>query len=146
LLPRIDGEGKTVRVTAGSLLGKTSPVKTFSNLFYADAALNSGASLLLNNEYEERGIYLLEGDVEIHGQTFEPGRLLVFSSGDEITIKAVSAARFVLFGGEPLDSPRHLWWNFVSSSRERIEQAKSDWKSGRFPPVPGDSEFIPLPE
>jgi redox-sensitive bicupin YhaK (pirin superfamily) len=145
-LPRIDGEGKTVRVIAGSFFGKASPVNTFSKLFYADAALDRGASLVLDNEYEERGIYLLEGDVEIQGQTFEPGRLLVFSSGDEITIKAVSAARMVLFGGEPLDGPRHLWWNFVSSSRARIEQAKADWKSGRFAPVPGDSEFIPLPE
>ena len=145
-LPQIDGEGKTVRIIAGSLFGKASPVKTLSQLFYADAALDSGASLVLNNDYDERGIYLLEGDVDIHGQRFEPGRLLVFSSGDEITIKAVSAARFVLFGGEPLDSPRHLWWNFVSSSLERIEQAKSDWKSGRFAPVPGESEFIPLPE
>jgi redox-sensitive bicupin YhaK (pirin superfamily) len=146
LLPQIDGEGKTVRIIAGSLFGKASPVKTLSQLFYADAAVDSGASLLLNNDYDERGIYLLEGDVDIHGQRFEPGRLLVFSSGDEITIKAVSAARFVLFGGEPLDSPRHVWWNFVSSSSERIEQAKSDWQSGRFAPVPGDSEFIPLPE
>ena len=145
-LPQIEGEGKTVRIIAGSLFGKASPVKTLSQLFYADAALDSGASLLLNNDYDERGIYLLEGDVDIHGQRFEPGRLLVFSSGDEITIKALSAARFVLFGGEPLDSPRHLWWNFVSSSLERIEQAKSDWKSGRFAPVPGESEFIPLPE
>ena len=145
-LPQIEGEGKTVRIIAGSLFGKESPVKTLSRLFYADAALDAGASLLLNNDYNERGIYLLEGDVDIHGQRFEPGRLLVFSSGDEITIKAVAAARFVLFGGEPLDSPRHLWWNFVSSSPERIEQAKSDWKSGRFAPVPGESEFIPLPE
>ena len=145
-LPQIEGEGKTVRIIAGSLFGKASPVKTLSQLFYADAALDSGASLLLNNDYDERGIYLLEGDVDIHGQRFEPGRLLVFSSGDEITIKALSAARFVLFGGEPLDSPRHLWWNFVSSSLERLEQAKSDWKSGRFAPVPGESEFIPLPE
>ena len=145
-LPQIDGEGKTVRVIAGSLFGKASPVKTLSQLFYADAALASGASLVLNNDYDERGIYLLEGDVDIHGQRFAPGRLLVFSSGDEITIKAISAARLVLFGGEPLDSPRHLWWNFVSSSPERIEQAKSDWKSGRFAPVPDESEFIPLPE
>ena len=145
-LPQIEGEGKTVRVIAGSLFGKASPVKTLSPLFYADAALASGASLVLNNDYDERGIYLLEGDVDIHGQRFAPGRLLVFSSGDEITIKAISAARLVLFGGEPLDSPRHLWWNFVASSPERIEQAKSDWKSGRFAPVPGDSEFIPLPE
>jgi len=146
LLPQIEGEGKTVRVIAGSLFGRASPVKTFSKLFYGDTVCRPGASLSLNNEYEERGIYLLEGAVDIHGQRFEPGRLLVFSSGDEITIKAVSAARFVLFGGEPLDNPRHLWWNFVSSSSERIEQAKSDWKNGRFAPVPGDSEFIPLRE
>jgi len=146
LLPQIEGEGKTVRVIAGSLFGRASPVKTFSKLFYGDTVCRPGASLSLNNEYAERGIYLLEGAVDIHGQRFEPGRLLVFSSGDEITIKAVSAARFVLFGGEPLDSPRHLWWNFVSSSSERIEQAKSDWKNGRFAPVPADSEFIPLPE
>ncbi|HEY3154025.1 MAG TPA: pirin family protein [Candidatus Binatia bacterium] len=146
LLPQLKGEGKTVRVIAGSLFGRISPVKTLSKLFYADAVLDSEASLVLTNEYEERGIYLLEGNVEIHGQLFEPGRLLVFSGGDEIAIRAVSAARFVVFGGEPLDSPRHVWWNFVSSSRERIEQAKADWKGGRFAPVPGDSEFIPLPE
>jgi redox-sensitive bicupin YhaK (pirin superfamily) len=145
-LPLVEGEGKRVRVIAGSFCGKASPVKTFSKLFYADAVLNSGALISLDNEYEERGIYLLEGHVEIHGQTFESGRLLVFASGDEIAIKAISSVRFVLFGGEPLDAPRHVWWNFVSSSRERIEQAKSDWKSGRFAPVPGDSEFIPLPE
>jgi redox-sensitive bicupin YhaK (pirin superfamily) len=146
VLPGIEGEGKTVRVIAGSLFGKVSPVKTLSELFYADAALNSEAVLLVDNQHEERGIYLLEGHVEIHGQTFEPGRLLVFSSGDEITIEATSAARFVLFGGEPLDGARHVWWNFVASSRERIEQAKLDWKNGRFAPVPGDPEFIPLPE
>ena len=145
-LPLVEGEGKRVRVIAGSFCGKVSPAKTFSKLFYADAVLNSGALISLDNEYEERGIYLLEGHVEIHGQTFESGRLLVFASGDEIAIKAISSVRFVLFGGEPLDAPRHVWWNFVSSSRERIEQAKSDWKSGRFAAVPGDSEFIPLPE
>ncbi|MGZ8480804.1 MAG: pirin family protein, partial [Candidatus Binatia bacterium] len=89
LLPQIEGEGKTVRIIAGALFGKAAPVKTLSQLFYADAALDSGASFLLNNDYDERGIYLLEGDVDIHGQRFAPGRLLVFSSGDEITIKAV---------------------------------------------------------
>lgn len=146
LLPQVEGEGKTVRVIAGSLFGKASPVKTFSKLFYGDTVCRPGASLLLDNEHEERGIYLLEGIVEIEGQTFEPGRLLVFSSGDEVRVKAISAARLLLFGGEPLDGPRQLWWNFVSSSRERIEQAKVDWKGGRFAPVPGDSEFIPLPE
>ena len=145
-LPQIEGEGKTIRVIAGSMFGKASPVKTLSKLFYAAAVLNSGASLVLDNQYEERGIYLLDGNVEVGGQAFEPGRLLVFSSGDEIPIKALSAARFVLFGGEPLDGPRHVWWNFVSSSRERIEEAKVDWKGRRFAPVPGESEFIPLPE
>jgi redox-sensitive bicupin YhaK (pirin superfamily) len=145
-LPRVEGEGKTVRVIAGSLFGKTSPVKALSKLFYADAFCRPGESLLLDNQHEERGIYLLEGTVEIAGQTFEPGRLLVFSSGEEVTVKALSAARLLLFGGEPLDGPRFLWWNFVSSSQERIEQAKADWKGGRFAPVPGDSEYIPLPD
>jgi len=145
-LPVIEGEGKTIRVIAGSLFGKTAPVKTFSALFYADATLQPGASLSLDNENEERAIYLLEGTVEIAGQRFEPGRLLVFSSGDIILVKAASAVRLLLLGGEPLDGPRYLWWNFVSSSRERIEQAKADWKAGRFAPVPGDAEFIPLPE
>jgi redox-sensitive bicupin YhaK (pirin superfamily) len=145
-LPVIEGEGKTVRLIAGSLFGKQSPVKTFSALFYADVSVQPGVSISLDNQHEERAIYLLEGGIEIAGQRFEPGRLLVFSSGDEITVRANSVARLLLFGGEPLDGPRHLWWNFVSSSRERIEQAKADWKAGRFAPVPGDSEFIPLPE
>jgi redox-sensitive bicupin YhaK (pirin superfamily) len=145
-LPRIEGEGKTIRVIAGSLFGRSSPVRTFSSLFYADATLESGASLELAANCEERAIYLLEGNVEIGGQPFEPGRLLVFSSGDEIVARSSAAARLLLFGGEPLDAPRHVWWNFVSSSRERIEQAKNDWKTGRFAKVPGDDEFIPLPE
>jgi redox-sensitive bicupin YhaK (pirin superfamily) len=144
-LPLVEGEGKTVRVIAGTLFGKASPVQTFSKLFYGDAVCHPGASLSIDNEHEERAIYLLEGNVEIAGQTFEPERLLIFSSGDEITVKAKSAARLLLFGGEPLDGPRYVWWNFVSSSRERIEEAKSDWKAGRFAPVPGDAEFIPLP-
>jgi hypothetical protein len=145
-LPLIEGDGKIVRVIAGSLFGKSSPVKTFSSLFYADAALQADARLSLSAEHEERAIYLLEGTVEVAGQSFEPGRLLVFSSGDEILVKANGTARLLFFGGEPLDGPRHVWWNFVSSSRERIEQAKADWKAGRFAPVPGDTEFIPLPE
>lgn len=144
-LPVIEGEGKTVRVIAGSLFGQASPVKTFSKLFYADAVCQPGASLSVSNEHEERALYLLEGTIEIAGQSFEPGRLLVFSAGDEIAVKARSAARLLLFGGELLDAPRYLWWNFVSSSRERIEQAKADWKAARFAPVPGDAEFIPLP-
>jgi redox-sensitive bicupin YhaK (pirin superfamily) len=145
-LPVVEGEGKTVRVIAGSVYDRMSPVKTLSSLFYADAKLQPDASLPIESKYTERALYLLEGNVEIAGQPFEPGRLLVFSSGDEITVKAKSVARLLLFGGEPLDGARHVWWNFVSSSRERIEQAKADWKTGRFPTVAGDNEFIPLPE
>ncbi len=145
-LPVIEDQGKSIRIIAGSLFGKTSPVKSFSTLFYADATLQPGASLPLDNEHEERAVYLLEGAVEIAGQLFKPGRLLVFSSGDTIAVKAIAAARMLLLGGEPLDGPRYLWWNFVSSSRERIEQAKAEWHAGRFAPVPGDAEFIPLPE
>jgi redox-sensitive bicupin YhaK (pirin superfamily) len=145
-LPLIEGEGKTIRVIAGSIFSKQSPVQTYSRLFYADATLQAGASMAYQNVHDERAIYLLEGNVEIAGQRFEPGRLLIFSPGDEILVKAISSLRILLFGGEPLDGPRHLWWNFVSSSRERIEQAKADWRAGRFTAVPGDDEFIPLPD
>jgi redox-sensitive bicupin YhaK (pirin superfamily) len=145
-LPVIEGEGKTIRVIAGSMFGKGSPVKTYLALYYADATLHPGASLVIDNEHAERALYLVESAVEIAGQFFEAGRLLVFSTGKTIVVKAVSAVRLALLGGEPLDGSRYRWWNFVSSSRERIEQAKADWKAGRFAVVPGDPEFIPLPE
>jgi redox-sensitive bicupin YhaK (pirin superfamily) len=145
-LPVVDGEGKTIRVIVGSLFGKTSPVKTLSGMFYADAILQPKASLSIEPEHEERAVYLVEGSVEIAGQTFESGRLLVFASGNNISVKASGPTRMLLLGGEPMDGPRHIWWNFVSSSLDRIEQAKADWKAGRFARVPGDAEFIPLPE
>ena len=145
-LPMLEGERCSVRVIAGSLFGKISPVKTFSALFYADAKLEAGATLALDPEHEERGIYVVNGAVEIAGERFESGRLLVFSGGQTIAIRASSPTRMILLGGDSMDGPRHIWWNFVSSSRERIEEAKSDWKAGRFASVPGDSEFIPLPE
>jgi redox-sensitive bicupin YhaK (pirin superfamily) len=145
-LPLLEGEKTHVRVVAGSLYGKTSPVKTLSALFYADAMLEAGAALPLAPEYEERGVYIVNGVVDIAGERFESGRLLVFSAGDTIALKANSAARMILLGGEPMDGPRHIWWNFVSSSKDRIEQAKLDWKAGRFDSVPGDPEFIPLPD
>lgn len=145
-LPIVSGEGKAVRVVAGKLLGAASPVVTLMDTFFADVALNAGASVPLDTDYEERAIYLISGAVEIAGDRFEAGRLLVFKPGDRITVKAVSAARFVMLGGAPMDGPRHIWWNFVSSRKERIEQAKADWKAGRFAAVPGETEFIPLPE
>jgi hypothetical protein len=144
-LPLIEGEGKSVRVVAGALLGQRSPVQTLSELFYAAATLATGASLPLDAEHEERAAYLLAGTVEVDGRTFAPGRLLAFAPGRPLTLRATTAARLLLLGGAPLDGPRHIWWNFVSSRKERIEQAKDDWQQGRFAGVPGETEFIPLP-
>lgn len=146
-LPQIEGEGKRARIIAGSLYGQTSPIKTVSEMFYVDAVLEPGAKLPLPAEHEERAIYIAEGAVTITGDSFAAGQLLVFHPGDEITITAADPARILLFGGEPMDGPRFIWWNFVSSSRERIEQAKEEWRTGRFDIVPGDEEeFIALPE
>jgi redox-sensitive bicupin YhaK (pirin superfamily) len=145
-LPLIADDNKEVRLIAGSLLGERSPVPTFSEMFYADARLGAGARLPLDAAHEERGLYLAEGRIEIAGDAFEAGQLLVFRPGDPITITAEQPARLLLLGGEPMDGPRHIWWNFVSSRKDRIEQAKADWKAGRFDSVPGEVEFIPLPD
>ncbi len=145
-LPLLDGEGKRVRVIAGALHGADSPVTVLSETLYAEAALAQGALLEIPNEYEERAIYIAEGRIEISGDSFEEGQMLVLRRGDLVTLAAAAPARVLLFGGAPLDGPRHLWWNFVSSSTERIGQAKADWRDGRFPQVPGETEFIPLPE
>jgi redox-sensitive bicupin YhaK (pirin superfamily) len=144
-LPRIETEGTRLRLIAGTLLGQRSPVAVRSDLFYAELRLAAGASLSVPAEHAERGVYPLEGSVEIAGEVFEPGRLLVLVAGRGVAIRALSPAHLMLLGGEPLGR-RHLWWNFVSSRPERIEQAKRDWKQGRFGAVPGDPEFIPLPE
>jgi redox-sensitive bicupin YhaK (pirin superfamily) len=145
-LPTATGEGKTVRVVAGSFLGTKSPVVTGWDTLLADVTLAAGASLPLDADTEERAIYLVSGEIEIAGDRFEPGRLLVFRPGDRITVRAATPARLAVVGGAAMDGPRHIWWNFVSSRKERIEQAKADWKAGRFDSVPGESEFIPLPD
>ncbi len=146
-LPVVEDSGKSVRLIAGSLYGQMSPVVTQSELFYAEALLEAGAAIPLPADHEDRAVYIAEGEIEITGDRFGAGQFLVFKPGDRIAIKAVSGCRLMLLGGEPMDGPRHIWWNFVSSSRERIEQAKADWKQGRFDTVPGDEEeFIPLPE
>jgi redox-sensitive bicupin YhaK (pirin superfamily) len=145
-LPLLTGEGKTVRVVAGQLFGVTSPVATLSDTFFADVLLSIGARLPLDPAYEERAIYIVSGEIEISGDRFAEGRLLVFKPGDRITVTALRDARVVLLGGAVMDGPRHIWWNFVSSRKERIEVAKADWKAGRFGLVPGETEFIPLPE
>ena len=150
-LPVVEGEGKRVRIITGSLYGSRSPVETLSEMFYADAELEAGARLPVPTEQEERAAYVVQGTVELSGEggaTFEAGQLMVFKPGAEVTLEASesSDARVMLLGGEPSDGRRHIWWNFVSSSSERIEQAKEDWKAGRFAPVPDETEFIPLPE
>lgn len=145
-LPVLDGEGKRVRVIAGELYGVRSPLAVFSDTLYADAALTAGAWLEVPSGYKERAIYIAEGRIGIAGDAFDAGRMLVLQQRGVITVNAIERARLLLLGGEPVDGPRHVWWNFVSSSAERIEQAKADWREGRFAMVPGETEFIPLPE
>jgi redox-sensitive bicupin YhaK (pirin superfamily) len=145
-IPLVDGDGARVRVIVGSLYGRTSPVRAFSPMFYADAALTAGAQLKLPADHEERAVHVAAGHVRVGGERFASGQLLAFRPGDEMVVAAEDEARVLLLGGAPLDGPRHLWWNFVSSSQERIEQAKADWKGGRFPLVPFETEFIPLPD
>jgi redox-sensitive bicupin YhaK (pirin superfamily) len=122
------------------------PFIFFDQMGPAEFLLGAGASVPLDPSYDERAIYTVSGEVEIAGDVFGPAQLLVFRPGDRITIRANRDARFMALGGEPMDGPRHIWWNFVSSRRDRIEQAKADWKVARFDTAPGDNEFIPLPE
>lgn len=146
-LPRITGEGKTVRLVMGSLYGQTSPASFPHDCFYAEAVLAPGAVLPLDPDYDERAAFIVSGEVDIAGQAFGGGRLLVFRPGDRISILATQQTRLMLVGGEPMDGPRHIWWNFVSSSKDRIAAAKADWKAGRFAHVPtDDKEPTPLPE
>jgi hypothetical protein len=145
--PMIKDDGKFVRVIVGSLYGEKSPVPTVHETMFANIALRAGAKLPLDADHEERAVYVVDGTIDIAGDKFEPGRLLVFKPGDRVTITAATDAHFVILGGAPMDGPRHIWWNFVSSRKERIEQAKAEWTSGHFGKVPGDEiEFIPLPE
>jgi len=147
-LPVIEDGGASLRLIAGTGWGLTTPVRTLWPLFYADARLEPGAAIPLETLHEERAAYVVKGSVTVAGESFEAGRMLVFRAGDAITLTAGPAgARMLLLGGAVMDGPRHIFWNFVSSSRERIEQAKADWSNRRFPVVPDDPvEFIPLPE
>ena len=145
-LPAVTDRGVSLRLIVGGMFGQRAPVRTFSDMFYADAELAPGAALPLPAEHVERAVYVMQGAVEIAGDVFAAPRLLVFRPGDAITLRAADPSRVLLLGGEPMDGPRHIWWNFVSSSQDRIDAAKADWKSGRFAPVPDDREFIPLPE
>ena len=146
MLPHLTDTGVAVTVIAGTAYGATAPVRVLSETLYADVTLAAGATLPLPDEHAERAAYVLSGEIEVAGDRFAPARLLIFRPGDTITLRATVPSRVLLVGGAPLDGERHLWWNFVSSSRDRIEQAKADWRAGRFGLIPGDAEeFIPLP-
>ncbi|MCD7061106.1 pirin family protein [Pelagibacterium xiamenense] len=145
-LPTVRDTGLSARVIAGKAFGKRSNVQTITDWFYVEVSLAEGQTAPLDRDYEERAIYLVEGEIAIAGDTFEGPRLLVFRPGDVITVKAVRPSRMMYLGGTALEGPRYIWWNFVSSSRERIEQAKEDWAQARFGAVPDETEFVPLPD
>src|SRR3954451_23784364 len=145
-LPTVEADGVTARLIAGEAFGTRSPLNTPSETLYADVKLGAGAALPIDAAYEERALYTIAGAIEVAGDSFGPGQLLVLRPGDPIAVRATTAAQFMLFGGAPMEGPRYIWWNFVSSRPERIEQAKEEWARGRFDTVPGDAEeFIPLP-
>ncbi|VDC33060.1 pirin family protein [Pseudogemmobacter humi] len=152
-LPELEGEGKQVRLILGQAWGERMALDMPSEVFYADAVLAPGAAIPLPDDHEDRGVYVLTGEVTTGGQRFEAGRMLVFRPGDQVSVKAgAEGARIMLLGGATMDGPRYIWWNFVASSKERIEAAKEawragDWAHGRFRLPPGDeAEFIPAPE
>ena len=147
VLPTFEANGASGRLIIGEFKGLKSPVRQASDTLYADIRLAPGAKIKIPADAEERAIYTLGGELDILGDRFPIERLLVFRPGDEIVVSSEAGAHFMLFGGASLGTRRYIWWNFVSSSRERIEQAKNEWKTGRFDIVPGDEdEFIPLPE
>ena len=146
-LPVIQDGGVKVRLIAGAAFGARSPLATASETLYADVQLDPGARFAVEPSVTERALYTISGEIEVAGQSYAPAQLLVLRPGDQIVVRARSAARVMLFGGEPMEGPRWIWWNFVSSRKERIEQAQEEWRRGRFDTVPGDeSDFIPLPE
>ena len=151
-LPHKNDKDVDIRLMVGSAFGLTSPVKTFSPIFYADLSFDHGGSFLFTTEHEERAFFVIEGEIQtgydIQGVvSYRAGDLVVLNPGQEIALYTDHPARLILFGGAKLDGPRHIWWNFVSSSRDRIERAKQEWKDGVFGLIPGDDkEFIPLPE
>ncbi len=145
MLPVVSHPGVELRVVAGHAYGKRAPVQTFSDVLYVAADMQAGGSIVLPPEHEERGVYVVEGDVRLAGEPLAPQHLAVIPEGRTVTIEATTFARIMLLGGAKMDGDRHIWWNFVASSRELMESAKARWREQGFPPVPGETEFIPLP-
>jgi redox-sensitive bicupin YhaK (pirin superfamily) len=146
-LPEFALTGARGRVLVGTAYGSTSPVRAFSPTLYVEVHLEAGAQIDLPQDYEERAAYVVDGVVACDGSQGLAGEMIVVRAGAPAVVRGVTDSHLMLLGGAPLEGPRHIWWNFVSSSQERIDRAKRDWKEGRFPKVPGDeAEFIPLPE
>jgi redox-sensitive bicupin YhaK (pirin superfamily) len=145
-LPRIERDGALLRVIAGRSYAAESPVRVFADTLCVAIDLAADATVTIDDGHIERALYVLDGEAQIDGADIPKQHLVVFDRGTRPTLRAKTPLKAMLLGGEPLDGPRHLWWNFVSSSKERIEQAKQDWLEGRFGKIAGDDEFIPLPE
>ncbi|HZZ94131.1 MAG TPA: pirin family protein [Usitatibacter sp.] len=147
VLPSFQENGVSIRLVLGDLLGMSSPVPTLSPMFYADVSLSAGRGFTLPTAPDERAAYVVEGALEREGAAaIEAGEFVIFERGVEVRLRGAPGARIMILGGPQLAEPRHVWWNFVSSSRARIERAAADWRDGRFAKVPGDDERIPLPE
>lgn len=145
-LPAWEEAGVHLRLVAGTAFGRTAPVTVLSPMFFVDADCPGGTALTVPADLGERALYVVEGTASAAGMAVPAGRLLVLEDGAPVEVVAKAASRLVLLGGAPLEGPRHMWWNFVSSSKDRIETAKADWQARRFDPVPGETEFMPLPE
>ena len=145
-LPHLVVDGCDLRVIAGEAYGRRSPVEVLWPTLYVDAAMPADAALELPPDHTERAVYVAAGEIEIDGQVLGEAQLALLARGATARLRARHHSRVMLLGGEPFPTHRYIWWNFVASSRERIEKAKLDWASGSFAPVPGESEFIPLPE
>jgi redox-sensitive bicupin YhaK (pirin superfamily) len=145
-LPEVQEGGVTLRLILGDLLGLASPVPTVSPTFYADVTVAAGSRFALPAQHEERALYVVQGRISLGAESAEAGEMLVLDTGAEAVLRAEEPARVMFLGGAPLEGPRYLWWNFVSSRRDRIQQAADDWKNGRFAAVPGETESIPLPD
>lgn len=146
-MPIVKQPGAELHVIAGTAYGAKANVSVLSPTLYVHARLEAGATLVVDEEHEERAVYILDGKVVCDGRTFGAGAMLVLHPGETATVRAATATNIMLIGGAPIDGVRHMFWNFVSSSKERVEQAKTDWREERFPTIPGDDvERIPLPE
>lgn len=144
-LPELNMDGCTVRIIMGECFGERSPVTTYSDTLYMECVIAAGREITIPGDSPELAAYIVSGGVSVSGDGFADGVMLVARQGRPLDIRAIEDSRVMIIGGESLGE-RHIWWNFVSSSRDRIEQAKDDWREGRFAPVPGDDEFIPLPD